>query len=511
MALKKSTYTSRAVAGSITSVLQYVFVILLQIILAPVVLRLAGKEIFGAYSVLIQIISWAALTDLGFGVALGRNLSQAHGTDDQHHHFKNIFTTGRTFYIASNLAFAGLILIMSWKLNSFMPMTDRVGYEARIALVLLAIWVVIRTPLALYNDALIATQNLAPVNIIMALGVAVRLILSIGFVISGASLIGLMFANIIGEAVQYLLGFIWYHKLYPHDKFGWGIPDRRLFREMLKFGLTYMVVIVAGRLSANTDSIIVGYLYGASAVSIYYISQVPGTMLYHLIWKLTDNSAPALNELYSKNAVDQLTNAYLRLFRYSLLLVIPLAIGLIGFSRSAITLWVGEAQYAGDIFTGALALFAITQVLIHLNCIVMVAYGDIRVMSIFFLFSGIMKLILAFWLGHLIGLKGVMIANTIVDIFGFVYFNFRVWRILSLTIYEVGRNAVLPALKSSILLLFMLMLMLLKPPSATWLLFLIWVSVFAIVWVLGTAIVGLTAAERDQFKYFIRRKLNLNL
>ncbi len=508
---KTSSRTSRAVAGTITSLMQYAFIMLLQFILAPVVLRIAGKEVLGAYSFLMQIISWAALTDLGFGVAIGRNLAQAVGLDDQRQLFRKIFITGRTFYVVSNLACAGLILILSWKLDSFMHMSTNVGVEARWSLIILSIWVAIRTPLALYNDALVATQNLAAANIIMAVGAAVRLLLSLVLVLSGANLIGMILANIIAEAVTYLLGYLWYHKIYTTDKFGWGIPDRSLFHQMLKFGLSYMIVIVAGRLSANTDSIIVGYIFGASAVSVYYVSQMPGTILYQLFWKITDNSAPALNELHGRNAVSQLTGAYLRLMRYSLLLVIPLSIGLIGFNRWVITLWVGAAQYSGDVLTIALALFAITQVVNHLNYIVLVAYGDVRIMSILSFSGGIVKVIMAFWLGHIMGLQGVMVANAFVDIIGFIYFSNRVWRTLGLSFGEVSRITLFPALKSNILPVIVMIVMLIKPPTVTWLLLFIWVSVFGISWALGTARVGLLTEERNQINVYVKRRLNLNL
>jgi O-antigen/teichoic acid export membrane protein len=507
--LTASTRTSRAVAGTITSILQYAFIILLQLLLAPVVLRIAGQEVLGAYSFLMQMVSWAALTDLGFGVAIGRNLAQAIGIDDHRQRFRTIFITGRTFYLASNLIFAAIILIMSWKLNSLISMSYSVESDARLSLILLAIWVAIRTPLSLYNDALIATQNLAAVNIIAAMGAAVRLILSLSMVMLGASIIGLMLANIIAEAATFVAGYMWYRKLYPEDRFGWGIPDRSLFRKMLGFGLTFMIIVVAGRLSASTDSIIVGYLYGASAVSIYYISQVPGTMFYQLIWKLTDNSAPALNELHARQVISQLTNAYLRLLRYSLLVVIPLALGIFAFNRSAITVWVGQAQYAGDMLTVSLSLFAVTQVIIHLNGIVLLAYGDIRVMSAFFLCAGIVKVIMAFWLGRIIGLQGVMIANAATDMPAFVYLSFRVWRLLGLSVCEVGRNAVLPALKSSVLPLLVLIVMLLKPPFATWPLFLLWVFIFTLTWAAGAWGVGALPAERVQLQFYVKSTLSL--
>lgn len=506
-----STRTSRAVAGTITSLLQYAFIILLQILLAPVVLRIAGQEVLGAYSFLMQLVSWAALTDLGFGVGIARNLAQAIAIDDHRQRFRTIFITGRTFYLASNLIFAAIILIMSWKVNSLMSMSYSVESDARLSLILLAVWVAIRTPFSLYNDALGATQNLAAVNIIVAMGAAVRLILSLSMVMLGASLIGLMLANIIAEAATFIAGYMWYRKLYPEEQFGWGIPNRSLFREMLGFGITYMVMIVAGRLSANTDSIVVGYLYGAAAVSVYYTSQVPGTMLYQLIWKLTDNSAPALNELYARYSISQLNNAYLRLLRYSLLLVMPLAIGLLGFNRYAITLWVGQTQYAGEILTVALVLFSVTQVIIHLNAIVLVVYGDIRVMSTFFVCAGIAKVIMAFWLGRIIGLQGVMIANALVDIPGFIYFSYRVCRLLGLTTHQVGCQAVTPALKACIPPLGVLVVLLMKPPVFTWPLFLLWVFIFTLMWAAGTWGVGALPAERVQLRLYARRALSLAL
>jgi len=481
----------------------------LQFALAPVVLRIAGQEVLGAYSFLMQVVAWAALTDLGFGVATGRYLAQAHGIDDERKRFCAIFTTSRTFYLGSNIAFALVILIVGWKVGSLMPMSPGVESQARLFLYLLATWVAIRVPVSLYGDALIATQNLAAVNMIVALGSVLRLLLSLLTVVLGAGLIGLMMANVVAEVATFIVERAWYRKLYPSDKFGWGISDRALFREMLGFGLIYMVMIVAGRLSASTDSIIVGYLHGVAAVSIYYTSQMPGTILYQLIWKLTDNAAPALNELYARRAISQLTGAYLRLLRYSLLLVIPLAIGLLGFNRDAITLWVGRAQYASALLTVALAVFAITQVINHLNAIVMVAYGDVRVMSICGICGGIVKVILAFWLGRTIGLAGVMIANALVDVPGLVYFSYRVWRLLGLPVRQVWRHAVAPTLRASILTLLVLIMVLVQPPPATWPWFLLWVSIFALAWVVGAGGAGLFPTERDQLRLYVKRTLSL--
>lgn len=503
------TRTSRAIAGTITSFLQYALLMALQFALAPVILRTAGQEVLGGYSFLMQAVGWTALTDLGFGVATSRYLAQANGIDDQRKRFRAIFTTSRTFYLGSNGASALLILVVGWKAGSIMPMSPSVESQARLSLYFLAIWVAVRAPVSLYANALIATQNLAAVNMIVALGSTLRLLLSLLMVVVGAGLVGLMIANIVGEFTTFMVERARYRKLYPRDQLGWGIPDRALFREMFGFGLTYMVAIVAGRLSASTDSVITGYLSGAAAASIYYTSQMPGTILYQLLWKLTDNAAPALNELYGRRAIPQLTGAYLRLLRYSLLLVIPLAIGLIGFNRHAITLWVGQAQYAGALLTVGLAAFAITQVVSHLNAIVLVAYGDVRVMGLLFLCSGVAKVILAFGLGKAIGLGGVMLANALADIPVSIYLSYRVYRMVGLRFSGVWLQAILPSLRAGTATVLVLIVVLIKPPGGTWLSLFLWVSVFTLAWIIGIVALGLASAERGQLWLHMERMFRL--
>ncbi len=60
--------TSRAIKGAVTSFLQYGLQIVLQIALAPLVLRAAGQETLGAYVSLMQAIGYLALVDFGFTV-----------------------------------------------------------------------------------------------------------------------------------------------------------------------------------------------------------------------------------------------------------------------------------------------------------------------------------------------------------------------------------------------------------------------------------------------------------
>src|SRR5258708_6133519 len=67
----------RAAKGVITSILEYGLRIGLQALLAPLVLRMSGQEVFGAYAVLMQALGYLALMDLGFSLAFTRFLQNA--------------------------------------------------------------------------------------------------------------------------------------------------------------------------------------------------------------------------------------------------------------------------------------------------------------------------------------------------------------------------------------------------------------------------------------------------
>jgi len=513
--MSSKTRSSRALAGTITSLLQYAVLMILQFLLVPVVLKFAGKEVLGSYSFLLQIIGWAALTDLGFGVSISRSLAQSHGEEDSHFHFIKVFTTGRTFYIGSNFLFALIVLVVGLNLDYFLSMNSKVGEQASICMYLLAIWIVVRTPLSLYGEALIATQNIAPVNLIILFTNIFRLVFSLILVYLGTGLLGLIVSYIASEFITMYLQMRRYTKLFPNDKFSWGFPDLLLFKNMFGFGFTFMMMSIASRLSSNSDSLIIGLLLGASAVSIYYVSQMPGTLFYQLIWKLTDNSTPALNELYHKRQLMKICDVYFKLLRYSLLLTLPLALGLQLFNRSFITIWTGsEDNFAGDYFTFALSIYSITQVVIHLNAIMLVTLGDIKKMSFFTILLSGFRVITAFIIIPILGIKGLMLTNAILDLPILVFLHNKIFRSLNISNRDFISEVLTPVFKSNIVLVLLTVLYYFFDLKFQLLIFVTGVFFFGLICISGIILGGITFDERatlsNYLKKTIRTQLNFN-
>jgi len=502
---QSSSRTNRVFWGLVSNFAQYFIITALQFLLAPLILKYAGKETLGAYSVVMQIVAWGSLSDLGFGVSVARNLAQAHGLKDGHKKFREVFSTGKAFYIISNIVFAVFIWLFAFNINKFMEMQPYVAEQAKIALGMYGLWVAVRIAIAMYGYALVATQNMALKNISVTTGSILRLVLSLAFIINGFGLPGLVLANILAEICMECLDMWLYKRLYPADKFKFSIKNKSAFREMFIFGSHCMLLTIATKLMLSTDNIIVGNLYGASAVSVYYVTVMPGSVLYQLVRKISETSMPALNEVYAAGNRGKFTEAYFAIMRYSLILTIPLMLGLIIFNKHLIALWVGPEQYGGLALTVGLAFFAFSQVLNQLNSTILIATGDVSNMSRFALLSGLIKVFLAYAAGRY-GLWVIMWSSVAVDMCFLAYFSRHILKILSATAEKVYSTVATPALKLSAAMSGMAAITAVVLPSkASWSSFFACAGLFCTVAVIAAWFLAITPDERSGIKGYVRK------
>ena len=56
-----TTRTNKAIKGTITSLGSFVVLLVLQVVLPPVVLKIAGQEVLGAYAIVMQVIGYGLI------------------------------------------------------------------------------------------------------------------------------------------------------------------------------------------------------------------------------------------------------------------------------------------------------------------------------------------------------------------------------------------------------------------------------------------------------------------
>jgi Na+-driven multidrug efflux pump len=406
--------SGRAARGFLTSLIQFSSQILLQAVLAPIVLKYAGREALGAYAGIMQAINLLALVDIAHAWSLERFLGQASGLGDGGARFRAVFTTARTLALITNAVYALLVLAFSHWIARLFHLSPAIADQARHALYVIAIWSVARTPLVAYMAASFATQDLAAVNLIGTVLQTTRTVLSLVFVIAGTGLFGLMLAGSAGEAVGSILYRMRFKSKNPSLMPGWGVPDKPLFREMIHFGFHAMFLNVGNMLVFSSGNALAGLTNGAASASTFYTSQMPAMTAYLLVLRLQDNSMPAVNELFGRGEIDRMRAAFLRLTRVILLLALPLAVGVFLFNRDLVVTWVGPQQYAGFLLTSSLSLFVIVSTLQRIGIAFSFVLGWMRLLTGTAFAQGLANFGLAWVLGKKMGLGGITLALLIV-------------------------------------------------------------------------------------------------
>ena len=426
--------TTRAANGFITGVLQYFSQILVQALLAPFVLKLAGRETLGAFGAIMQVIGIISLTDIIGSWSLERFLGQAAGLEDGGARFRTIFTTARTVFIFTAAIYSILVLIFSFFIANLFHLSLPVARQAQHALFVVAAWAFLRTPLAAYSTASVATQDIAMVNVIGTLNGIGRVVASLGFLLAGGGLFGLILAGTVVEICGYTLFWLRFKKMNPGLMPGWGIRDKALLREMLGFGGHTALINLGNTLMFNSGVSIAGMTNGAAMASSFYTTQMPTTTAYNMMQRLSESAAPAINELWGRKEVAKVRSALRRITRLLLTLTLPLSVGVLMFNRDLVTTWVGAGQYGGTLLTASLAAYCVVISLQRVVVVYWFVFGWMRLLTITCLLQGAANFGLAFYLSKIFGIGGITLALVVIILPQTVMIWYRVGKFLDINV-----------------------------------------------------------------------------
>ncbi|MGA8572956.1 MAG: oligosaccharide flippase family protein [Desulfobaccales bacterium] len=488
-----------ATKGFLVNILQYFLQSALAILLAPLLLRVAGQETLGAYAALMQAVGYLILLDLGFTFALNRYLAYATGIDDGGTKFTNVLNTGRTFLLGVGILYALAAVALAFGIGPLLKLSPVINSQARVAILGLAAWGVIRFPASVYGCSLFSLQDMAFRYISMGFANCLRLVASLGLVYWGFGLIGLVAAIIASEAVDFSVCFWRFKKLRPSIQTKWGIQDTKLFREMFSFSLQALLITIAGTFIFGTDKLIAGSLWGAAQASVYYTTQLPSFIGWSILTKVADNASPAINELYAKQDWQRLRGVYLDLYRYTLLLALPFTLGLIILNKYFMTLWVGPAQYGGIALTIWTAAFAFLVSISHISFVFLVASGYIRVYSKINLAEGLFNVGLCILLGWFFGLAGIAASIFLAHLINFSYVQWKIQTDLTISSKSIFSRCLLPSVEATMVSTIILICLINLINPTNWLKLLAIVALVLISHSLASFFLGLGRSERKSF------------
>lgn len=232
-----------------------------------------GNDLYGLWIVLLSIISWLSLFDVGIGNGLRNKLTISLTNNDNENSRSYISTS---YIILSCIGFVLILLFLAciyfvdWVLIFNSSLLNNGEY--RLMMLLFSFSIVFSFVLGLINSILNAYQQPALTNIISIL-TNLFFILSLIFFKSffSSNIIKIVFIYCVSLILSHLLFTFYFFKLHKEVTPSFNYFSRSKIKDILSLGGSFFVIQIAVLLIFTVDNYIILQLLGTEQVSIYNI------------------------------------------------------------------------------------------------------------------------------------------------------------------------------------------------------------------------------------------------
>ena len=235
--------------------------------------------------------------------------------------------------------------------------------------------------------------------------VAIVTLLLLGFEVLGAAW-GWTLAIIL---TPFLAFYFLDKKLFPILKS--KIKSIPVEKELFSFSWPLIFVSAAGLVMGWTDTLMLGYFSSASEVGIYNVALPTAMLLMNIIVAFAMIFLPVASELYARNRIDDLRNAYSAVTKWVFTLTLPCSLLMALFSKSIIQIIFGSEYISGAMALSILAAgFFISSTPGPISNILQ-TFGRTKIIMVYSFIGAGANFMLNFLLIPIYGIKGAAIAT----------------------------------------------------------------------------------------------------
>ena len=219
---------------------------------------------------------------------------------------------------------------------------------------------------------------------------------------------------VIGFAILMIIhGIIFFTIIFP-DFFKLKREDGNgLFKEIINFSIPAMIGIVAGIVMGYTDTLTITWLKTLEDVALYQAALPTSKILMYFPYSLSIVMLPLASELFAKKKYDSLETGITRLYKFSIIIAMPICLSIFVFPSLVLKLLFGTAYMGGFQVLQILALGAIIFVIANTNSNILLGIGKAKENAKIVTVAAIINLILNIILISLLGISGAAIATAI--------------------------------------------------------------------------------------------------
>lgn len=261
----------KLVLNSLSGTALYLVNIAVAFVMSPVIIRALGNRDYGLWELVMSVIGYMGLLDLGIGPALVRFVSVADGKQDKDDLQKTISTSFVFFVVI------GVVAVLAFVALGYYPAIVA-GNEAQdianlgTVFMLLGLNAGMTFPLQVFIATLMGVQRHYFINNVRIVLLVARAVLSYQLLLSypgkGLLIMALLEPAFTALQVAAFVGAVYLDKNIP--AIAWVAVSWAKAKEMMAFGAKSATMLVASRLQNQSVPLIIGNVLGLSQI-VYFV------------------------------------------------------------------------------------------------------------------------------------------------------------------------------------------------------------------------------------------------
>jgi O-antigen/teichoic acid export membrane protein len=311
--------------------------------LSPFIVHHLGNVAYGVWTLVVSMISFMSLLDLGLRGAVTRFVARHHA---QGNHLESSHAVSAAFWLRMwiSLLVVAASAIMSFLSPMIFHIPAELRFSARWAIILTGTSLALTLSFGVFGGVLVALNRFALVSGVTVMQTLLRAGGVAWLLHSGHGILGLAIweftVTLFANATLALLC----RRIYPQLRISLQRPSATILRQFLSYSSYVFVIHCSVQLIYYTDNLVVGIFISASAVTYYAIGGSLLEYLRQVVSSVTTIFMPLASSFEARGEHDQLRRLLIQGTRASIGVASPIAVALFFRGHTFIQLWMGK-QY----------------------------------------------------------------------------------------------------------------------------------------------------------------------
>ena len=407
--------------------------IAVSLVLVPLTINYVTPANYGIWLTLSSIVVWLSFFDIGFGNGLRNKFAQAlaEGKVELARVYVSTTYAILSIVIASVLvAFVVFNALIDWSkvLNAPSAMESELSVLALIVFVFFCL----RFVLQLIVTILSARQESAKASLLdlMASLISLFLIYLLTRNTTG-NLIYLGAVLSITPVVILCMSSFWFFR-FDYKQFAPSLKFVKFSyaKDLMGLGLKFFIIQIAALVLFNTDNIIIIHLLGSEEVAVFNVTFKLFSVITMIFSIIATPLWSAYTDAYAKKDFDWIRSTLLSMRKIWMGLIL-LTIMLLFSSPMIFKFWLGDTIIVPFPLSIAMSFYVVISVWQTIHVFLLNGIGKITLQLYLVIFSSLINIPLAFFLGAKMGLVGVILTSIILFTVMGIVFSIQTQKILN--------------------------------------------------------------------------------